>query len=188
MYINGAVGLFLPHMLIETIEWNLELLPIATDVGVIRESIRSIHYNIYIRFKLLWWVSMLFTANCNLLYHYLLPQIYVSQILPTITININVVWQELKSDNSLQLLWLMCQCRVALIRIKTIVIRLLRKRNSDFTNEHNQCWPNLRCWIFVRFGTTVHCLVWNDRNYTLQRPFVDTGRILDWNITFFTEY
>lgn len=37
MYINGAVGLFLPHILIETIEWNLELLQIASDVGVICE-------------------------------------------------------------------------------------------------------------------------------------------------------
>lgn len=186
----APLGLFLPHILIETIEWNLELLPIATDVGVIRESIRSIYYNIYIRFKLLWRVSMLFTAYCDLrvLYHFLLPQIYVSQILPTITINININWQELKSYNSLQLLWLMCQCRLALIRIKTIVIRLLRKRNSGFTNNHKQCWSNLRCWIPVRFGTTIHCLVWNVRNYTLQWPFVDTGRILDWNITFFTEY
>lgn len=186
MYINGAVCLFLPHILIETIEWNLELLPIATDVGVIRESIICIYYNIYIRYKLLWRVSMLFTANCDRFYHYLLPQIYVSRILPTITININVVWHELKFDNSLQLLWLMCQCRLALIRIKTIVIRLLQKRNSDFTNNHNQCSQNLRCWIPVRFGTTIHCLVWNDHNYTLQRPFVDTGRILDWNIKFFT--
>lgn len=42
MYINGAVGLFLPRILIETIELNLELLPIATDVGVIRVSIRCI--------------------------------------------------------------------------------------------------------------------------------------------------
>lgn len=188
MYINGAVGLLLPQILIENIEWNLELLPIATDVGVICESTRCIYYNIYIKFNLLWRVSMLFTTNCDRFYHYLLPQVYISRILPTITININVVWRELKSDNSLQLLWLMCQCRLALIRIKTIVIRLLRKRNSDFTNDHNQCWQNLRCWIPVRFGTTILCLVWNDRKYTLQRPFVDTTKILDWNITFFTEY
>lgn len=114
------------------------------------------------KYKLLRWVTVLFTADCDRSLKTIRGR------LSRFSIN-NTVWNTSYCGE--------CQCCLPPIAIDANVIRRLREHGLEFTADCNWCWWNLLLWNPVGSITTVPCIVYNSHNRKPQRRLINTGTI-----------